>query len=109
MRREKLEEDKEHGQQFNYRLIFRTSEVSLFHTCEALSGACPRFELAPLLFTVAGILRNAFQRAVYEHRCAQFEQCSSFKGKPVLVLVITQLVLRLLSCLPISTVSEEAS
>lgn len=30
LRREKLEEDKEHGQQFNYRLIFRTSEVSLF-------------------------------------------------------------------------------
>lgn len=32
MRREKLEEDKEHGQQFNYRLIFRTSEVSLVCT-----------------------------------------------------------------------------
>lgn len=30
LRREKLEEDKEHGQQYNYRLIFRTSEVSLF-------------------------------------------------------------------------------
>lgn len=29
LRREKLEEDKEHGQQYNYRLIFRTSEVSL--------------------------------------------------------------------------------
>lgn len=28
LRREKLEEDKEHGQQYNYRLIFRTSEVS---------------------------------------------------------------------------------
>lgn len=27
LRREKLEEDKEHGQQYNYRLIFRTSEV----------------------------------------------------------------------------------
>lgn len=27
MRREKLEEDKEHGQQYNYRVIFRTSEV----------------------------------------------------------------------------------
>lgn len=32
VRREKLEEDKEHGQQFNYRLIFRTSEVSLVCT-----------------------------------------------------------------------------
>lgn len=28
LRREKLDEDKEHGQQYNYRLIFRTSEVS---------------------------------------------------------------------------------
>lgn len=28
LRREKLEEDKDHGQQYNYRLIFRTSEVS---------------------------------------------------------------------------------
>lgn len=28
LRREKLEEDKEHGQQYNYRIIFRTSEVS---------------------------------------------------------------------------------
>lgn len=28
LRREKLEEDKEHGQQYSYRLIFRTSEVS---------------------------------------------------------------------------------
>jgi len=28
LRREKLEEDKEHGQQYNYRLIFRTREVS---------------------------------------------------------------------------------
>uniref|UniRef100_H2ULQ9 Signal induced proliferation associated 1 like 1 n=1 Tax=Takifugu rubripes TaxID=31033 RepID=H2ULQ9_TAKRU len=28
VRREKLEEDKEHGQQFNYRLIFRTSELT---------------------------------------------------------------------------------
>uniref|UniRef100_A0A3P8NBV1 Signal induced proliferation associated 1 like 1 n=1 Tax=Astatotilapia calliptera TaxID=8154 RepID=A0A3P8NBV1_ASTCA len=27
MRREKLEEDKEHGQQYNYRVIFRTSEL----------------------------------------------------------------------------------
>ncbi|XP_041827409.1 signal-induced proliferation-associated 1-like protein 1 [Melanotaenia boesemani] len=27
LRREKLEEDKEHGQQYNYRLIFRTSEL----------------------------------------------------------------------------------
>lgn len=27
MRREKLEEDKEHGQQYNYRIIFRTSEL----------------------------------------------------------------------------------
>lgn len=35
VRREKLEEDKEHGQQFNYRLIFRTSEVSLVCTWEA--------------------------------------------------------------------------
>lgn len=29
LRREKLEEEKEHGHQYNYRLIFRTSEVSL--------------------------------------------------------------------------------
>lgn len=29
LRREKLEEDKDHGQQYNYRIIFRTSEVSL--------------------------------------------------------------------------------
>lgn len=36
LRREKLEEDKEHGQQYNYRLIFRTSEVSLL-------GALPVF------------------------------------------------------------------
>ncbi|XP_031135086.1 signal-induced proliferation-associated 1-like protein 1 isoform X1 [Sander lucioperca] len=28
LRREKLEEDKEHGQQYNYRLIFRTSELT---------------------------------------------------------------------------------
>ncbi|XP_061552312.1 signal-induced proliferation-associated 1-like protein 1 isoform X1 [Phycodurus eques] len=28
VRREKLEEDKEHGQQYNYRLIFRTSELT---------------------------------------------------------------------------------
>lgn len=28
LRREKLEDEKEHGQQYNYRLIFRTSEVS---------------------------------------------------------------------------------
>lgn len=27
LRREKLEEHKEHGQQYNYRVIFRTSEV----------------------------------------------------------------------------------
>lgn len=27
LRREKLEDDKEHSQQYNYRLIFRTSEV----------------------------------------------------------------------------------
>lgn len=37
LRREKLEEDKEHGQQYNYRLIFRTSEVSLL-------GALPIFQ-----------------------------------------------------------------
>lgn len=30
IRREKLEDLKEHGQQYNYRIIFRTSEVSLF-------------------------------------------------------------------------------
>lgn len=29
IRREKLEDHKEHGQQYNYRIIFRTSEVSL--------------------------------------------------------------------------------
>ncbi|XP_026210703.1 signal-induced proliferation-associated 1-like protein 1 [Anabas testudineus] len=28
LRREKLEDDKEHGQQYNYRLIFRTSELT---------------------------------------------------------------------------------
>lgn len=28
LRREKLEEDKEHGQQYNYRIIFRTSELT---------------------------------------------------------------------------------
>lgn len=28
LRREKLDEDKEHGQQYNYRLIFRTSELT---------------------------------------------------------------------------------
>ncbi|CAL9686428.1 unnamed protein product [Knipowitschia caucasica] len=28
LRREKMEEDKEHGQQYNYRLIFRTSELT---------------------------------------------------------------------------------
>uniref|UniRef100_A0A671WL70 Signal induced proliferation associated 1 like 1 n=1 Tax=Sparus aurata TaxID=8175 RepID=A0A671WL70_SPAAU len=28
LRREKLEEDKDHGQQYNYRLIFRTSELT---------------------------------------------------------------------------------
>ncbi|XP_076835383.1 signal-induced proliferation-associated 1-like protein 1 isoform X2 [Brachyhypopomus gauderio] len=28
IRREKLEEDKEHGQQYNYRIIFRTSELT---------------------------------------------------------------------------------
>ncbi|XP_034431484.1 signal-induced proliferation-associated 1-like protein 1 [Hippoglossus hippoglossus] len=28
LRREKLDEDKEHGQQYNYRLIYRTSELS---------------------------------------------------------------------------------
>lgn len=28
LRREKLEEHKEHGQQYNYRVIFRTSEVN---------------------------------------------------------------------------------
>lgn len=28
IRREKLEDHKEHGQQYNYRIIFRTSEVS---------------------------------------------------------------------------------
>lgn len=33
LRREKLEEDKEHGQQYNYRIIFRTSEVSLLPLC----------------------------------------------------------------------------
>lgn len=27
LRREKLDEHKEHGQQYNYRVIFRTSEV----------------------------------------------------------------------------------
>lgn len=37
LRREKLEEDKEHGQQYNYRLIFRTSEVSVL-------GALPVFQ-----------------------------------------------------------------
>lgn len=33
LRREKLEEDKEHGQQYNYRIIFRTSEVSRLPLC----------------------------------------------------------------------------
>lgn len=33
LRREKLDEDKEHGQQYNYRIIFRTSEVSLLLIC----------------------------------------------------------------------------
>lgn len=28
LRREKLEEHNEHGQQYNYRVIFRTSEVN---------------------------------------------------------------------------------
>lgn len=28
--REKLEDDKEHSQQYNYRIIFRTSEVSFY-------------------------------------------------------------------------------
>lgn len=29
LRREKLDEHKEHGQQYNYRVIFRTSEVKM--------------------------------------------------------------------------------
>lgn len=33
LRREKLEEDKERGQQYNYRIIFRTSEVSRLPLC----------------------------------------------------------------------------
>lgn len=37
LRREKQEEHKEHGQQYNYRVIFRTSEVrqlaSWFYNC----------------------------------------------------------------------------
>lgn len=38
LRREKLEEDKEHGQPYNYRLIFRTSEVSRpFPSCQDCS------------------------------------------------------------------------
>lgn len=45
LRREKLEEDKEHGQQYNYRLIFRTSEVSLVWISLSASG---RSEWAPL-------------------------------------------------------------
>lgn len=32
IRREKLEDHKEHGQQYNYRIIFRTSEVSVLST-----------------------------------------------------------------------------
>lgn len=31
LRREKLEEHKDHGQQYNYRVIFRTSEVECSH------------------------------------------------------------------------------
>lgn len=38
LRREKLEEDKEHGQQYNYRLIFRTSEVSLLWVSVGAEG-----------------------------------------------------------------------
>lgn len=73
LRREKLEEDKEHGQQYNYRLIFRTSEVSLawnsFAPAEpvgatfgrvAMASCCARtllagsvIELVALLSTVA--------------------------------------------------------
>lgn len=33
LHREKLDEDKEHGQQYNYRIIFRTSEVSSLLLC----------------------------------------------------------------------------
>ncbi|KAM9355148.1 signal-induced proliferation-associated 1-like protein 1 isoform 1-T4 [Pholidichthys leucotaenia] len=38
--REKLEEDKEHGQQYNYRLIFRTSELTTLRG-SILEGAVP--------------------------------------------------------------------
>lgn len=37
LRREKLEEHKEHGQQYNYRVIFRTSEVCWSSTLEQTS------------------------------------------------------------------------
>lgn len=47
LRREKLEEDKEHGQQFNYRLIFRTSEVSLFLRSTGRAGLGPLSDRLP--------------------------------------------------------------
>lgn len=74
--REKLDEDKEHGQQYNYRLIFRTSEVSLLWVSvgAASSGFSSVVELVPLLFAVAAV--EASHRPVYQRRVAPFKSCS---------------------------------
>lgn len=53
LRREKLEEEKELGQQYNYRLIFRTSEVGYrVLLCSLNSNMGNRFYQSSLLFSI---------------------------------------------------------
>lgn len=55
IRREKLEDHKDHGQQYNYRIIFRTSGVSTHSQCQI-----------PLTYIVAASKCNLHPRACTE-------------------------------------------
>lgn len=80
LRREKLEEDKEHGQQYNYRLIFRTSEVS--HS--VLSFLHPNLNLSTATHQCF-LLRTESVHSIY--RCSPFFFfCTHKFGKEIILV-----------------------